>query len=330
MLYACCKPLLFALPPEQAHAWTLKFLDYCPSAWLPTLKKSPCQVMGLSFDNPIGVAAGLDKDAEHINGLGKFGFGFIEVGTVTPKPQTGNAHPRLFRLNQADALINRMGFNNQGIESMVQRLQQHQYKGIVGVNLGKNRDTPLADAAQDYEIGMRQVYPYADYITINISSPNTKGLRDLQSPDALPHLLGKLKTLQKELARTHQQYIPLAIKIAPDLEAQELDAMATQFIAHDIDAVIATNTTTSRLGVKHFQHGNEQGGLSGKPLLNIANETITTLAQSLSGRIPIIGVGGIMSAQDVQDKLQAGAVLVQLYTGLVYRGSDLIGELRDI
>ena len=329
MRYAYLRPLLFTLPAELAHTCTLKLLDYCPTSCLPKLSQAPRQIMGLHFTNPIGVAAGLDKDGQHIDGLAKFGFGFIEVGTVTPQAQPGNPQPRLFRLPKAHALINRMGFNNQGVDSLVARLSQRQYKGILGVNIGKNRDTPLSQAIDDYRIGMQKVYPEADYITINISSPNTAGLRDLQAPQTLPKLLTELKSLQTQLNQQHQRYVPLAIKIAPDLDDTSLQIIAKQLLAHDIDAVIATNTTTSRPGVEKFKHGHEKGGLSGQPLTQLANHAINILAQNLAGRIPIVGIGGIMSAQDVHTKLQAGANLVQLYTGLGYRGFDLIKELQS-
>lgn len=286
-------------------------------------------VMGLEFPNRVGLAAGLDKNGEFIDALGGLGCGFIEVGTVTPKPQPGNPQPRLFRLPQAQALINRMGFNNHGVAALVARIRARQYGGVLGVNLGKNRDTPIEQAAEDYVSGLRAVYPYADYVTVNISSPNTSHLRDLQSEDALRGLLATLKGEQLRLHADQRRYVPLAVKIAPDLTEPQLAAIAAVVLAAGIDGVIATNTTVARDGVVGLAYAREAGGLSGAPLTRRATAVVKYLATAIDGRIPIIAAGGIMSAQDALDKLAAGASLVQLYTGLIYRGPGLVAEVID-
>lgn len=286
-------------------------------------------VMGLEFPNRVGLAAGLDKNGEFIDALGGLGCGFIEVGTVTPKPQPGNPQPRLFRLPQAQALINRMGFNNHGVAALVARIRARQYGGVLGVNLGKNRDTPIEQAAEDYVSGLRAVYPYADYVTVNISSPNTSHLRDLQSEDTLRGLLATLKGEQLRLHADQRRYVPLAVKIAPDLTEPQLAAIAAVVLAAGIDGVIATNTTVARDGVVGLAYAREAGGLSGAPLTRRATAVVKYLATAIDGRIPIIAAGGIMSAQDALDKLAAGASLVQLYTGLIYRGPGLVAEVID-
>jgi dihydroorotate dehydrogenase len=291
-------------------------------------------VMGLAFPNRIGVAAGLDKNAEHIDGLAALGFGFIECGTVTPRAQPGNPKPRLFRLIEAEALINRLGFNNGGVDRFVANANRARWRGILGLNIGKNFDTPNERAVDDYLTCLRAVYTGASYVAINISSPNTKGLRELQHEGALAALLTALKAEQTVLAQRHGKYTPIVIKIAPDLNPGAIEDIARRLIKHKIDGVIATNTTVSRTAVKNLPHADEPGGLSGRPLRAAATATIRTLARALDGALPIIGVGGIMTGADAREKIDAGATLVQIYTGLVYRGPDLVAEcaraLKDL
>jgi dihydroorotate dehydrogenase len=333
MLYPALRPLLFALPPETAHRVTLEALDAATACgltglWAPPIPSpAPVRVMGIEFPNRVGLAAGLDKDAAHVDGLASLGFGFIEVGTVTPRPQPGNPQPRLFRLPQAQALINRMGFNNGGVDALLENLARRRSRGVLGINIGKNFDTPLERAADDYLACLRKAYPAASYVAVNISSPNTAGLRSLQQGAELDSLLATLKAEQAKLASAHGRYVPMAVKVAPDLEEAELKTVAQKLTAHGIDGVIATNTTTSRSGVENLGHGSEAGGLSGAPLCRPSTRVIEVLASELGGRIPIIGVGGILKAQDARDKIRAGASLVQLYTGLIYRGPALVVEL---
>lgn len=330
-MYSLLRPALFALEAETAHHATLAALRsaHCLGT-LPLIvtqpKPDPRQVMGLTFPNPIGLAAGLDKDGAFILPLAALGFGFLEIGTVTPRPQSGNPKPRMFRLPAAQGIINRMGFNNQGVDALVERVQRAQYRGVLGINLGKNADTPMARAADDYLLGLRKVYAHASYVTINISSPNTKNLRQLQGGDELDALLLQLKNEQHSLAQQHGKYVPLALKIAPDLEGEQIKRIAELLIKHCIDGVIATNTTLSREGVMHLPNHQQTGGLSGAPVREKSTAVIRTLAAELQGEIPIIGVGGILSAQDAQEKMQAGAALVQLYSGLIYRGWSLIAD----
>ena len=286
----------------------------------------PVRVMGLDFPNPVGLAAGLDKNGEHIDALAALGFGFIEVGTVTPRPQPGNPQPRLFRLPQARALINRLGFNNLGIDRLAYNVSRAQYRGILGINLGKNFDTPVEKAAADYLAGMRKAYALASYLTVNISSPNTQNLRQLQETDELQPLLEALKREQTLLTQRHGRYVPLALKIAPDLNDAQLAAIARLLLEHGIDAVIATNTTVSRVGVDGLPHAEEVGGLSGAPLRERATAIVRALHAQLGSRIPIIAAGGILSAADAAEKFAAGARLIQLYTGLIYRGPVLVRE----
>ena len=289
--------------------------------------------MGLRFPNPVGLAAGLDKDGACIDGLAALGFGFVEVGTVTPRPQPGNPKPRMFRLVPEQALINRLGFNNRGVEHLLRQLEKSRFardaNSILGINIGKNFDTSLAKAHEDYLACMRKVYAWASYITINISSPNTEGLRDLQGQDPLNHLLDLLKKEQTRLADEHGKYVPLAVKIAPDLEPEALREIAGIVLRHEMDAVIATNTTIQRSAVADSPHASEKGGLSGAPLLSASNVAIQTMAEALNGALPIIGVGGIMSGADAQAKIDAGAELVQIYTGLIYRGPGLVAECAE-
>ncbi|MDP1633346.1 MAG: quinone-dependent dihydroorotate dehydrogenase, partial [Gallionellaceae bacterium] len=286
----------------------------------------PVTLAGLKFPNRVGMAAGLDKNARCIDGLGAMGFGFVEVGTVTPRAQPGNPKPRMFRLPAAQGIINRMGFNNDGVDALIANVKRAKFKGILGINIGKNADTPIEKAADDYLIGLRKVYPYASYVAINISSPNTKNLRQLQGGDELDALLGQLKAEQEKLAQLHGKYVPLAVKIAPDLDADQIKNIAALLTKHRIDAVIATNTTLSREGVENLPHGNEAGGLSGAPVRDKSTAVIRALATELNGALPIIGVGGILTGADAVEKMQAGASLVQVYSGLVYRGQELVTE----
>jgi len=332
MLYRAVRPLLFALDPETAHRLSLKSLDClrrlgAGSFVAAAAPRMPARVMGLEFPNPVGLAAGLDKDGEHIDGLGALGFGFLEVGAVTPRPQPGNPRPRLFRLPEAEALINRLGFNSLGVDALVENIRSSSYRGVLGVNIGRNSDTPNERAADDYIGCLRKVYPHADFVTANISSPNTKKLRALQHADELDVLLAGLAAERDRLAQQHGKRVPLAVKIAPDLDEAGVEAVADRVAARGIDAVIATNTTLSREGVEHLPGGREQGGLSGAPLKARATAVVAKLRRALPERVPIIGVGGIASAADAREKLDAGASLVQLYTALIYRGPGLVGEI---
>jgi dihydroorotate dehydrogenase len=332
MLYSLIRPLLFQLDPERAHRIAMRALDVAHCFRLTSLvasrsPRSPRNVMGLDFPNPVGLAAGLDKNGEHIDALGALGFGFIEIGTVTPRPQPGNPKPRMFRIPQARAIINRMGFNNDGVERLLMNVSHARYRGILGVNIGKNFDTPLERAADDYLYCMRQVYPVASYITVNISSPNTANLRRLQQAEELERLLVALSGERRKLADHHGKRVPLAIKVAPDLTPADIAGMTALFIEHGIDAVIATNTTISREGVDRLLHADEAGGLSGAPLTVRSTEIVRQLAAALAGRVPIIAAGGILSGEDAQKKLAAGASLVQLYSGLIFEGPALVGKV---
>jgi len=323
--------LLFLLDAEAAHGLTLpsfRLAHRLGLSGLPgkTLPGTPVKAMGLEFPNPVGLAAGFDKNAEYIDLFAAFGFGFLEVGTVTPRPQPGNPRPRLFRIVEAHAIINRMGFNNCGVERFVRNVHAARFDGILGINIGKNFDTPIERAADDYLICMRAVYPVAGYIAVNISSPNTKDLRQLQRGGELEGLLAAIDREGRSLARKHKRRVPVAVKIAPDLDDAAIDAIAERLAAHDVDAVIATNTTVSRAGVKGLRHADEAGGLSGAPLRARSTAVMRKLAAALDGAIPIIGVGGILSGADARAKVDAGASLVQLYTGLVYRGPALVSE----
>jgi dihydroorotate dehydrogenase len=333
-MYSLVRPLLFALEPETAHHFTLDAYSALARLGLarsPAPAPAACAraVMGLRFPNPVGLAAGLDKNGEYIDALARLGFGFLEVGTVTPRPQPGNPRPRMFRLPAARALINRLGFNNDGVERLVENVKRARYRGVLGINIGKNADTPLDRAADDYIACLRAVYPVASYVTVNVSSPNTRDLRQLQQGPALDDLLGALKSEQRALAGRHSRHVPLAVKIAPDLDAGQIAGMAETFQRHRVDAVIATNTTTARDGVAGSPHAGEAGGLSGAPVAERSTHVVRDLARALRGAIPVIGVGGIMSGADARDKIAAGATLVQLYTGLVYRGPVLVAECVD-
>jgi dihydroorotate dehydrogenase len=331
MAYALLRPLLFALDAETAHAASLTALDALTALGCTGMlggKHVACarRVMGIEFPNPVGLAAGLDKNGEHIDGLAALGFGFIEIGTVTPRPQPGNPRPRLFRLPAARAIINRMGFNNLGVAYLLDRVRRARYRGVLGINIGKNFDTPIERAADDYLACLKQVYPLASYVTVNISSPNTRNLRALQQAEELRPLLAVLKLEQQRLTDRHGKYVPLAVKIAPDLEPGQLSAIAALLCEHKIDAVIATNTTLDRSTVRGQPGADEAGGLSGTPLTAKSAGIVRALARELDGALPIIGVGGIMGAGDALAMTNAGASLVQLYSGLIYRGPRLIAE----
>ena len=328
MLYSFARPLLFSLSAEQSHDLTLAMLRKRAGKLWPACKVSaPVKVMGIEFPNAVGLAAGLDKNGDCIDGLADLGFGFIEIGTITPRPQPGNPKPRLFRLPQANAIINRMGFNNLGVDYLVEAVKRSRYQGVLGINIGKNKDTPVEDAVQDYLICQEKVHAYATYLVVNVSSPNTPGLRELQHGDALNALLATLREAQDRLDKQHRRKVPLVIKIAPDNSAEELQAMAEAFVKHGIDGVCVGNTTLSREGVATLPNGGEQGGLSGAPLTPIANQALATMSKALNGRIPIIGVGGINSPEDALAKKALGADLVQIYSGLIYQGPGLINRI---
>jgi dihydroorotate dehydrogenase len=329
--YSLLRPLLFRLDPETAHHTTLRLLYFLHATGLggPVAEQIPDvarTVMGLTFPNPVGLAAGLDKNGDCIDGLAALGFGFIEVGTITPLPQPGNPKPRLFRLPQANAIINRMGFNNDGVDKLVANVERAEYRGILGINIGKNANTPMEKASDDYLICLRKVYGYASYVAVNISSPNTLNLRQLQGGDVLDDLLAKLKTEQQKLADIHGKYVPIALKIAPDLDSEQVMQIAKLLVRHRIDGVIATNTTLSREGVENLPYAEESGGLSGAPLRDKSSGVVRRLAAELQDSLPIIGVGGILSGSDAAGKIRAGAALVQLYTGLIFRGPALVAE----
>ncbi|HEX6004264.1 MAG TPA: quinone-dependent dihydroorotate dehydrogenase [Burkholderiales bacterium] len=329
-MYGLLRPLLFTLDAEKAHHLTLDSLRLLRGLGLPRVSAFPegCarEVMGVPFPTPVGLAAGLDKNGDYIDALAALGFGFLEIGTVTPRPQPGNPRPRLFRVEPALALINRMGFNNAGVERLVENVRRAAYRGVLGINIGKNFDTPLERAADDYVHCLRAVYPHATYVTINVSSPNTAGLRTLQDSAALEHLLATIGAERPRLADRHGKRVPVALKIAPDLDEPQIDAIAALVQRHAIDAVIATNTTTARNGVAELLHGGEAGGLSGAPLTARAENVTRSLARALGGTCPIVGVGGIMSGAHARERCAAGAALVQLYTGLIYRGPALVRE----
>jgi len=331
-LYPLIRPLLFSLDPETAHEVTLKLLNAAYISGLskmayPKIDHKPVKVMGLDFKNPVGLAAGLDKNGDYINALAALGFGFVEIGTVTPRPQPGNPKPRLFRLPEHQAIINRMGFNNLGIDHLLDQVKQSRYSGILGINIGKNFDTPIENAADDYLIGLRKAYISASYITINISSPNTKNLRQLQQGDEIKALISSLKEEQLKLQREHGKYVPLVLKIAPDLTDDEITHIARLLLEFEIDGVIATNTTIARDMIANHPLANEAGGLSGAPVKEKSTWVVRSLAAELNGRIPVIAAGGILSAEDAKEKLAAGASLVQIYSGLIYRGPQLIADI---
>ncbi|HUL14039.1 MAG TPA: quinone-dependent dihydroorotate dehydrogenase [Methylococcaceae bacterium] len=332
MLYELLRPLLFRLDPETAHHLALAAMQHLArlgpiNPLRQTVPASPRTVMGLEFPNPVGLAAGFDKNGDCLEGLAALGFGFIEIGTVTPHPQPGNPKPRLFRLPEQQALINRMGFNNKGTDYLIAQVQKARYDGVLGINIGKNLKTPVEGALDDYRIGLRKVYSHADYVAINISSPNTPGLRSLQRAKNLEPLLAGLDVERDKLAQEHGKRVPLAVKIAPDLAPAQLGPLTEMLVKHRIDALIATNTTLSRTGVEASPHAAEAGGLSGKPLFQESTAMVAELSRILRGEIPIIACGGILAAEDAQAKFEAGASLVQIYSGFIYRGPALVREI---
>jgi dihydroorotate dehydrogenase len=331
IVYKLIRPLLFLLPAETAHRFTLKALSFASSLGLLSMgshlqSSQTTTVMGIEFPNRVGLAAGLDKNGEYIKPLSQLGFGFIEVGTITPRPQPGNPLPRLFRVVEAEGVINRMGFNNEGVDYLLKQVSKVKFSGVLGINIGKNFDTLVEHAADDYVICLRKVYKHADYITINISSPNTPGLRSLQYGEELSQLLERLKHEQTLLTEKYNKYTPLVVKVAPDLTEDEIEDIASVLLKQGIDGLIATNTTLSREAVEGYEKASEQGGLSGKPLTEMSTKVIASFYRHLRGQIPIIGVGGISSGMDAQEKLKAGAELVQIYSGLVYQGANLIKQ----
>ena len=331
MLYQAARSLLFKLDPELSHDLSLNSMNLMASVGLNKClggKKLslPTEVMGIQFPNPVGLAAGLDKNGIAIDGMASLGFGFVEVGTVTPRPQPGNPKPRLFRLPEQHAIINRMGFNNEGVDNLLANIEKSRFDGVLGINIGKNFDTPVEKATDDYLICMRKVYSKASYITVNVSSPNTPGLRTLQFGDSLNELLDALKTEQARLAQLHGKYVPVAVKIAPDMSEEEFGLVASSLKSYEMDGVIATNTTLSREGVEGSEFAGEAGGLSGVPVRNASTKAIRILARELDGALPIIGVGGITNGFDAAEKIEAGASLIQVYSGFIYRGPELISE----
>jgi dihydroorotate dehydrogenase len=336
--YALARPLLFAIDPERAHDLTLASLDALAAtgalrAAAGARVDDPVELLGLRFANRVGLAAGLDKNGAHVDALAQMGFGFVEVGTVTPKPQPGNPKPRMFRLPEADALINRMGFNNLGLDAFVANVQRRRSELPLGLNIGKNAATPIERATDDYVEGLRRVWPHASYVTVNISSPNTKNLRQLQGGDELSAMLAALGRERTALRRSTKREVPMLVKIAPDLDDAQVEAIARVLVEQSVDGVIATNTTVSRDAVKGMRHADEAGGLSGAPVRAASDRVIRALRALLPSRYSIVGVGGVMSGADARAKLEAGADVVQLYTGLVYHGPALVGEcaraLRD-
>ncbi|WP_027708490.1 quinone-dependent dihydroorotate dehydrogenase [Zooshikella ganghwensis] len=330
-MYHLLRQLLFTLPPELAHDAGLTAIKTGQTLgltrfFMPQIPECPVKLMGLTFPNPVGLAAGMDKNADCLDGLGNLGFGFIEVGTVTPKPQPGNERPRLFRIPEKQAIINRMGFNNKGVDHLVEQVVRRKYSGIVGVNIGKNLTTAVEQANEDYLTCLRKVYLAADYIAVNISSPNTPGLRTLQFGDSLKQLLSRLKTEQQTLAKRYGCYRPLALKIAPDLTDDEIMLVADAVCDQGFDGIIATNTTIDKQQVSDYKHGQETGGLSGTPLKEVSNKVISALRSELGPDFPIIGVGGIMCAEDAVQKIKSGADIVQIYSGFIYQGPTLIRD----
>ncbi|WP_266159327.1 quinone-dependent dihydroorotate dehydrogenase [Dyella silvatica] len=333
-MYEWLRPLLFALPPETAHRFTMYGLDVAHRSNLGQyIAKPPAELpttaFGIRFPNPVGLAAGLDKNAEHLDALGALGFGFVEVGTVTPRPQPGNDKPRMFRLPRHEAIINRFGFNNDGVDALVRNVQRSSYRGVLGINIGKNKDTPNERSVDDYLFCLERVYAHAHYITVNISSPNTQGLRDLQEETTLRRFIESLREAQERLGSQHGARKPMLLKIAPDLSETELDAIAEVLTSAQVDGVICTNTTIDHSAVASDPQGNETGGLSGKPLFAKSTAVLRGMHKRLQGKIGIIGVGGILDGSDAAEKIDAGASLVQLYSGMVYRGPALIGECVD-
>ncbi len=334
MLYELIRPVLFQFDPETAHHLGLAALRLSAklgpfNPMRQTMVGHPRTVMGLEFPNPVGLAAGMDKNGDCIEGMAALGFGFLELGTVTPVPQPGNPKPRMFRLIDQQAVINRLGFNNKGVDYLIEQVKARRSQILLGINIGKNLATAVENALDDYRIALRKVYPHADYIAVNISSPNTPGLRKLQTAEYLGELLGGLEAEREKLAQEYGRRVPMAVKIAPDLEPQEIAPLVEMLVKHRVDAVIATNTTLSRAGVESSVYASEAGGLSGKPLFSRSTEIVARLAEVLQGELPIIASGGIFSADDARAKLDAGASLVQIYTGFIYRGPGLVREIAQ-
>ncbi|MCC5851983.1 MAG: quinone-dependent dihydroorotate dehydrogenase [Alkalimonas sp.] len=334
MFYPFARSLMFACDAERAHNLALGTLKRCAHsplamAWRQDVPARPVTVAGIQFDNPVGLAAGLDKNADCIDAFGQMGFGFIEVGTVTPRPQAGNDKPRIFRLPKAEAIINRMGFNNKGVDYLVHNVKQASYQGVLGINIGKNKDTPNEQGKDDYVHCMRKVYPHASYITVNISSPNTPGLRELQYGDALDALLQTVRNEQLDLQAQYDKYVPVFVKIAPDMDQAEVQQVALALLRNKMDGAIATNTTLARTGVEGMKHAEEAGGLSGLPVQQKSTEVLQQLRQAVGKDFPLIGVGGIVDAASAQAKLAAGANLLQCYTGFIYRGPALVKTIVD-
>ena len=329
-MYSLARPFLFCLDAEKAHDLGLAALEAAYRTGLNPLLASrpaplPTRVFGIDFPNPVGLAAGLDKNAAHIDALAALGFGFIEVGTVTPRPQPGNPKPRMFRLPEHEAVINRLGFNNGGVDALLRNVEKAKFSGVLGINIGKNKDTPNERAVDDYLYCLDRVYARASYVTVNISSPNTQGLRDLQEEEALKRFLGRLRERQELLAAEHGKRTPMLLKIAPDLREEEMDAIAEVVLAAGMDGLICTNTTVARDAVVGDRHAGEAGGLSGRPVFARSTAVLRGMAQRLGGKLPLVGVGGILDGSDAVAKIAAGASLVQCYTGLVYRGPALVG-----
>lgn len=329
-MYRLLRPFLFKLEPEKAHELTLSALHWLPSWLFKAPASSPVQALGLYFPHKIGLAAGLDKNAEHLDALAKLGFSFIEVGTVTPRPQLGNPKPRLFRLPEAQAIINRMGFNNQGVDALVERVKRAQYQGILGINIGKNKDTAITRAAEDYLYCMDKVYPYASYITVNISSPNTPDLRLLQQKNYLESLLKSLRERQLRLSEQHKKQVPLLVKLSPDESDETLKEIAGIILEQGIEGIIATNTTNARDAVHHLPNGHETGGLSGQPLFERSTHCLKLIKETVGDELCLIAVGGIDSLQTAEKKLNAGADLLQVYSGLIYKGPGMVAELSQL
>ncbi len=332
--YGLVKSILFWFDPETSHELSLKGLNLLHKFNLISFlfgktKSKPVMVMGINFPNRVGLAAGLDKDGEYFQALSECGFGFVEIGTVTPVAQDGNEKPRLFRITEAQAIINRMGFNNKGVDHLLSQVKNSGFKGVLGINIGKNKYTSEENSVNDYLICFEKVYEHADYVTINISSPNTPGLRDMQFGDSLSNLLRDLKSKQQELTKQLDRYVPLVVKVAPDMDDEAFEAVAQTFIKYSIDGVIVSNTTLSRQGVEGLQYADEQGGLSGVPLKDRSDHALQVMASHLKGEIPIIAVGGISSANNAEKKIQLGASLVQLYTGFIYQGPALVHACVD-
>jgi len=326
-MYSLIRQFLFHFDAEKAHALTLKSLRYVPDFCFKKIKANPFSLLGMTFNHPVGLAAGLDKNAEYLDALSKLGFSFIEVGTVTPRAQMGNPHPRLFRLPQAKALINRMGFNNAGVDQLISNVKRSTYRGILGINIGKNKETSLNDAVNDYRFCLQKVYPHASYITLNISSPNTPDLRQLQQEEYLPFLLSELVNEQRKLADQHQRYVPLLVKVSPDEEDEALKRMTEIIHQKGLDGIIATNTTNERTGVEGLIHANESGGLSGRPLMQRSTTCLSIIREVVGNELVLMGSGGIDSPETARQKLNAGANLLQVYSGLIYQGPQLVSSI---